>query len=110
MSNIIKNCFDYMLLCCIFSARLCYCIYNDNNKSIDINQITLSFDPDRKITLKSLGNYLRHTRGSQIHNENTKSSRHRGGKINKKTKKHKSRKNRTKRRKYKLVNKTLKKN
>ena len=85
-------------------------VANDNNKSIDINQITLSFDPDRKITLKSLGNYLRHTRGSQIHNENTKSSRHRGGKINKKTKKHKSRKNRTKRRKYKLVNKTLKKN
>jgi hypothetical protein len=85
-------------------------VANDNNKSIDINQISLSFDPDRKITLKSLGNYLRHTRGSQIHNGNVNSSRRHGGKITKNTKKYKPRKNRTKRRKYKLVNKTLKKN
>jgi len=81
-----------------------------DNKSIDINQISLSFDPDRKITLKSLGNYLRHTRGSQVHNGNVNSSIRHGGKITKNTKKYKSRKNRTKRRKYKFVNKTLKKN
>jgi len=72
---------------------------NHNNEDIDVNQIRLSFQPDRKFTLKSLGNYLRHTRGSQIHNQTAKSSKHYGGKKNKNTKKHKSRKNRTKRRK-----------
>ncbi len=72
-------------------------IFNDNEE-IDVNQISLSFKPERKITVKSLGNYLRHTRGSQIHNQTVNSSKVRGGKKNKKTKKHKSRKNKTKRR------------
>jgi len=72
---------------------------NRNNEDIDVNQIRLSFQPDRKFTLKSLGNYLRHTRGSQIHNQNTNAFKPHGGKKNKNTKKHKSRKNRTKRRK-----------
>jgi len=72
---------------------------NNNNEDINVNQINLSFQPDRKFTLKSLGNYLRHTRGSQIHNQNATTINPRGGKKNKKTKKGKSRKNRTKRRK-----------
>ena len=70
-----------------------------NNEYIDVNQIRLSFQPDRKFTLKSLGNYLRHTRGSQIHNQSATRIKPRGGKKNKKTEKRKSRKNRTKRRK-----------
>jgi hypothetical protein len=78
-----------------------YPLINDNDEQVDINQIKVSFgeEPERKITAKSLGNYLRHTRGSQIHNNQTlNSSKVRGGKKNKKTKKHKSRKNKTKRR------------
>jgi hypothetical protein len=74
-------------------------LVNHDNEEIDVNQISLSFKPERKITVKSLGNYLRHTRGSQIHNQSANSSKVRGGKKNKKTKKHKSRKNKTKRRK-----------
>jgi hypothetical protein len=73
--------------------------HSNNNEDIDVNQIRLSFQPDRKITLKSLGNYLRHTRGSQIHNQSANSIKPHGGKKNKNTKKRKSRKNRTKRRK-----------
>jgi len=74
-------------------------IFNDNEE-VDINQIKVSFGekPERKITVKSLGNYLRHTRGSQIHNQTVNLSKVRGGKKNKNTKKHKSRKNKTKRR------------
>jgi len=78
-----------------------YPLTNDNDEPVDIDQIKVSLgsEPKRKITAKSLGNYLRHTRGSQIHNQTVNSSKVRGGKKNKKTKKHKSRKNKTKRRK-----------
>jgi hypothetical protein len=69
---------------------------NHNNEDIDVNQISLSFQPERKFTVKSLGNYIRHSRGSQIHNQTANSFKPRGGK---KTKKYKLRKNRTKRRK-----------
>ena len=77
-----------------------YPLINDNDEQVDINQIEVSLgaEPERKITAKSLGNFLRHTRGSQIHNQTVNSSKVRGGKKNKKTKKHKSRKNKTKRR------------
>ena len=74
-------------------------VVNHNNEDIDVNQIRLSFQPDRKFTLKSLGNYLRHTRGSQIYNQSATRIKPHGGKNNKKTEKRKSRKNRTKRRK-----------
>jgi hypothetical protein len=77
-----------------------YPLINDNDEKVDIDQIKIALgaEPERKITVKSLGNYLRHTRGSQIHNQTVNSSKVRGGKKNKKTKKHKSRKNRTKHR------------
>ena len=76
-------------------------LLNDSDERVDINQIRISFEPEpkRQITLKSVGNFLRHSRGSQIHNKAT-SSRHNGGKKIKNTKKHKSRKNRTKRKKH----------
>ena len=73
--------------------------YNDNNyDTVDINEIRFDLEQDRKITLKSLGDYLRHTKGAQIYTLKSNSNRGRGVKNKKtKTKKHKSKKNRTKR-------------
>ena len=65
---------------------------NDNNyDTVDINEIRFDLEPERKINLRSLGNYIRHTKGAQIYTLRSNSNIARG--INKKkTKKHKSKK------------------
>ena len=80
--------------------RVLPAINEDYDDNVDINQIRISLEPEpeRKINLRSLGNYIRHTKGSQIYTLRSNSNRARGV-NNKTTKKHKSKKNRTKHRK-----------
>ena len=75
-------------------------INEDYDNSVDISQVRLSLneEPERKINIRSLGNYIRHTKGAQIYTLRSNSNIARGI-NNKKTKKHKSKKNKTKHRK-----------